>query len=57
MPKSSLWLARHIQSVRYQVGVVIIIDRPANNLSTEGIKNGAAIKFALSDGIFSNVGD
>ena len=37
----------HIQGVDYKVCVLVIIDGPANNLSTKGIKNGAAVEFAL----------
>lgn len=50
-------LDRHIQGVNYKVCVLVIIDGPANDLSAEGIKNGAAIKFAFPSGMFGNVGN
>ena len=45
----------HVQGVNYQVGILIIIYRPANDLATKGIKDGAAIEFSLSGQMFGNV--
>ena len=46
-------LDRHVQGVDYKVCVLVIIDGLANNLSAKGIKDGAAVEFALPGGMFA----
>ena len=47
----------HVQRVNDQGGVLGVVDRPANDLSEEGIHDRAAIDFAFSRGMLRYIRD
>jgi hypothetical protein len=55
-----VWVAvgdGHAECVRDERGVLAVIDRPANDASTERVEHDAAVKLSFSRGVLGDVGD
>jgi hypothetical protein len=55
-----VWVAvgdGHAERVRDERGVLAVIDRPANDASTERVEHDAAVKLSFSRGVLGDVGD
>lgn len=55
-----VWVAvgdGHAERVRDERRVLAVIDRPANDASTERVEHDAAVKLSFSRGVLGDVGD